>query len=104
MTLIITLEINVCICSGLMEEVRGRISPGPSLDCADKELSSTRDTVSDFSGNSSELEKSLGQLRGNGTKCLKNPWLDNRVETQGIFFLLSTGLEMLLYFTIGMNQ
>lgn len=88
---------NVCSFSGLMEEGRGRISPGQSLDCSDKEPNSTRNT--DSSGNSSELEKSLRRLWGNGTNCLKNPWLNQSLST-GYFFLLSLHLEMVLYFTM----
>lgn len=65
-----------------MEEVRGRISAGQILNCGEAELNSVRDTLSD----SSELEKSLRQLRGNGTKCLKNPWLNHRVKAQTRFF------------------
>lgn len=52
---------------GVMEEVRERVSPGQNMDCG--ELSSGRDTESvRLWGNSSEVEKSPRQLRGNGTK------------------------------------
>lgn len=41
-----------------------------------------------------DLEKSLGQLRGNGTKCLKNLWLNHGVKQ---FFTLNRRCCSLLW-------